>query len=386
MVKEIAALFLRLGCTAFGGPAAHVAVMETAVVTERGWVSRAAFLDLLGVVQLLPGPNSTELAIHLGAARGGWRGGVVAGLCFVLPSVALVWLLASVTGASTVQPALASVLWWLTPVLVAVLGDVLWRFGRQASVRAGAVLVMPLASLGTAFVPSDLLVLLLGGFAAVLLTGLRGRGASSRATGAALLGVITVAGAGTVVAQALGIGPEVPPDLRTLFLYFLRTGSSVFGSGYVLLGLLQHDLVDTRHWLSLPVLTQASALAQLTPGPLFTTATAAGYAIAGHAGALVATMGIFAPAFASVAISAPLTRLVQRSAVIRALLDGVVIASVALLGRAVVGFGAPMRGWQWLVCVSAVALLFVRRGSATLLLLAAVVAGIVAQLFHTFPS
>ena len=358
--------------------------METAVVTQRAWVTRAEFLDLLGVVQLLPGPNSTELAIHLGSARGGWRGGVLAGLCFVLPSVALVWVLASLTGAAVVQPVLASVLWWLTPVLVAVLCDVLWRFGRQASERTGALLVMPLAAVATVFLPSDLLVLLVGGAAAVLAR--VGRGRPTKATIASGFGVIALAGAGTLIAQTHAAAVVAVPDLRALFLYFLQAGTSVFGSGYVLLGILQHDLVEQRHWLSLPALTQASALAQLTPGPLFTTATAAGYAIAGNAGALAATLGIFAPAFVSVAVSAPLKRLVQRSTVLRALLDGVVIASVALLGRAVVGFGAPMHGWQWLVCAAAVMLLLIRRGLATVLLLAAVSAGIVVQLFPLLSS
>ncbi len=381
--KEIAALFLRLGCTAFGGPAAHVAVMEAAVVTQRAWVSRSEFLDLLGMVQLLPGPNSTELAIHLGSARGGWRGGMLAGLCFVLPSVILVWMLASMTGAAAAQPLLAAVVWWLTPVLVAVLCEVLWRFGRQASERAGALIVMPVTVLAAIYLPSDLVVLLAGGVAAVAMSGVRDRAVPGSA--AVMLGLISLAGVGTLVAQAPAVLDGVTPDLRALFLYFLRAGASVFGSGYVLLGILQHDLVEQRHWLSLPALTQASALAQLTPGPLFTTATAAGYVIAGNAGALVATLGIFAPAFVSVAVSAPLKRLVQRSAVSRALLDGVVIASVALLGRAVVGFGAPMRGWQWLVCLAAAVLLFVRRGLATVLLLAAVSAGVVAQLFHLFP-
>ncbi len=357
--------------------------METAVVTQRGWVSRAEFLDLLGLVQLLPGPNSTELAIHLGSARGGRRGGMLAGLCFVLPSVALVWVLASLSGTAAVQPVLSAVLWWLTPVLVAVLCDVLWRFGRQASERAGALIVMPVTTLAAFFLPSDLLVLFAGGAAAVVLSGMRGRASTGTAT--VVLGLIAIAGAGTLLAQAPAAGDGVVPDLRALFLYFLRAGASVFGSGYVLLGILQHDLVEQRHWLSLAALTQASAMAQLTPGPLFTTATAAGYVIGGNAGALAATLGIFAPAFVSVAVSTPLQRLVQRSTVIRALLDGVVIASVALLGRAVVGFGSPMHGWQWPVCAAAAALVFLRRGLATVLLFAAVSAGIVAQFLHVFP-
>jgi chromate transporter len=176
------------------------------------------------------------------------------------------------------------------------------------------------------------------------------------------------------------------PGLAALFLYFLRAGVSVFGSGYVLLAILQRDLVERRGWLSLPALTQASALAQITPGPLFTTATGAGYAIAGSAGAALATVGIFAPAFLSLAVGARVRRLVERSAVTRAALDGVVMASVALLGRALVGFGMPLHAWQWLISVLAVLVLFVRRGWETVLLLTAMSVGIVSLGLHVHPA
>ena len=156
----------------------------------------------------------------------------------------------------------------------------------------------------------------------------------------------------------------------------------VFGSGYVLLAYLQRDLVDSRHWLTLDALTQASALAQITPGPLFATATTAGYVIGGHAGALVATIGIFAPAFVSVAVSAPIRRLIQRSPAVRAALDGVVLASVALLGRAIVAFATPLGTSQWLVCLLASLLLFIGRVQATQLLVGTVLAGSVASLLH----
>ena len=291
-VREIAAPFLRLGCTAFGGPSAHVTLMEAELVAKRGWLTRAEFLDLLGVVQVLPGPNSTELAVHIGHSRGGWRGGMVAGLCFVVPSVLLIWLLASVAATPALRPVVVAVLWWLAPVVVAVLCEAQWKFGSQAWQRPFATVVM----------------------------------------------------------------------------------------------YLQRDLVDSRHWLTLEALTQASSLAQITPGPLFATATAAGYVIGGHAGALVATIGIFAPAFVSVAVSAPIRRLIQRSPAVRAALDGVVVASVALLGRAIVGFSTPLGTSQWLVCLLASLLLFVGRVQATLLLVGAVLAGLVPSLLHFTPS
>ena len=319
-LREIAALFLRLGCTTFGGPAAHVTVIETSVVTQRSWLSRAEFLDLLGVVQLLPGPNSTELAIHLGQGRGGWRGGVLAGLCFVLPSVAMVWLLAIVASAPGIRPIVSTVLSWLAPVVVAVLLEALWKFGSQAWHRQSAPVVMLATVIAAVLLPSDLGVLGIGAAAALLW---RRRGPTGAAAIALLLASVT--GVSLATAQTIASSPAAP-DVHSVFLYFLRAGSSVFGSGYVLLAYLQRDLVIQRHWLSLDALTQASALAQITPGPLFATATAAGYVIAGNAGALAATIGIFAPAFLSVTVSGPLRRLIQRSPRVRAALDGIVVA------------------------------------------------------------
>jgi chromate transporter len=372
-------LFLRLGCTAFGGPAAHVAVMEAEVVTRRGWVTRAEFLDQLGVVQLLPGPNSTELAIHLGHHRAGWRGGLAAGLCFVLPSVILVWLLAALTSGAAIRPVISSALWWLTPVVVAVLVTALWRFGRQAVERPHVQFVMPLTTVAAFVVAGDLSVLAIGAAASIVLAGI-----STKALARIAMLSLGALGAGALLAQT-GPGTAEAPDALGVLVYFLRAGVSVFGSGYVLFSFLQHDLVDAQGWLSLSALTQASALAQITPGPLFTTATAVGFVLAGNAGALAATVGIFAPAFLSVAISAPVRALTQRSPVTRAALDGVVIASVALLGRAVVAFAWPLQAWQWIFCVFAVWLLFGTRVSSTVLLLAAALAGILAVVFHLPP-
>ncbi len=372
-------MFLRLGCTAFGGPAAHVAVMEAEVVTRRGWLTRAEFLDQLGVVQLLPGPNSTELAIHVGHRRAGWRGGLAAGLCFVLPSVILVWLLAALTSGAAMRPVISSALWWLSPVVVAILAKALWGFGQQVVERPHVHFVMPLTTVAAFVVSADLSVLASGAAASIVLAGI-----STKALARIVVLTLGALGAGVALAQT---GPRTPeaPEALALLVYFLRAGVSVFGSGYVLFSFLQHDLVDGQGWLSLSALTQASALAQITPGPLFTTATAVGFVLAGNAGALAATVGIFAPAFLSVAISAPVRALTQRSPVTRAALDGVVIASVALLGRAVVAFAWPMQAWQWMFCVFAVGLLFRTRVSATVLLLAAALAGVLAVAFHISP-
>jgi chromate transporter len=378
---EIARLFLRLGFTAFGGPAAHVPLMEAEVVTRRAWMTRGEFLDLYGVVQLLPGPNSTELAVHLGHARGGWRGGVVAGLCFVLPAVVMVWALAALSSAASLAPVISAVQRWMTPVIVALLAAALWTFGRQAWNRPRAAVVMPAAALAALALPGgDLVILGLGASCAMV------AGSTHRARAATAL-MLAVGGAlaGAAILSAQGYAPPPPParpGFMAMLLHFLRAGISVFGSGYVLLAWLQRDLVTDLHWMSFPALTYAAALAQITPGPLFTTATAAGYAIAGNPGALAATIGIFAPAFLSVPIGVPVRRLVEHSAVARRALDGVVIASVALLGRVLVAFAASQHGWQWGMLAVAAALLASRRVTGTALLLAAVSLGILAANIH----
>jgi chromate transporter len=373
-VAAIARLFLRLGVTAFGGPAAHVALMETEVVTRRGWMTRGAFLDQHALVQVLPGPNSTELAIHIGHARAGWRGGLAAGLGFVLPSVVMVWGLMALTQAPALAVATRGMLWWLAPVVAVIVAEALWKFGAQSVVRPGAAVVMPMTALATALLPSDLLVLLVGALLAIV-TGSRRPDAAG---GAAALVLVA---AGTLGAQAVRVMSAMP-DSGSILLYFLRAGVSVFGSGYVLLAYLQRDLVDRLGWLSMEALLQASALAQLTPGPLFATATGAGYAIGGPAGALAATVGIFAPAFASVSVGAPTRRLLARSAVARQALDGVVIASVSLLGRALAGFALPLEPRQWIIAVAVAVLLFGMRVRATWVLLAAVAIGAAGAALH----
>jgi len=379
--NAIARLFLRLGLTAFGGPSAHIALMEAEVVTKRAWLTRGEFLDRMALVQVLPGPNSTELAIHIGHARAGWRGGLVAGLCFILPSVVLVWLLAALSAAPRLQITTTSILWWMAPVVVVIIAGALWKFGRQAWGRPGATVLMPLTALAAVVLPSDLLVLGAGAAAAVVLQ--KGRPAVAVGVTALLAGALTpVTGLGAQVAA----GAVAGPGLTAILLYFLRAGVSVFGSGYVLLAYLQRDLVQGRGWLSMDALLQASALAQITPGPLFSTATAAGYIIGGSAGAAAATIGIFMPAFASVAVGEPVRRLLLRSPLTRTALDGVVIASVALLGRALVGFAAPLQAVQWVACAVVAVLLFRYSIAPTLLLFMAVAVGAAGAVLHFSPS
>jgi len=320
---ELARLFLRLGTTAFGGPAAHIAMMEDEVVARRGWLTREQFLDLLGATNLIPGPNSTELAIHVGHARAGFAGLVVAGACFILPAA----LIVSALGWAYVRfgslPQVSGLLYGAKPVVIAVVVQALWRLFRSA-VRGWETALVAVAAAAANALGADELVVL--GAAAALTAAAEGvRSASSRAGrggAAALLAASLPAGAGAA-AGSVALWP--------LFAFFAKVGSVLFGSGYVLLAFLRSGLVEQRGWLSEGQLLDAIAVGQVTPGPVFTTATFVGYVLAGGWGALVATAGIFLPAFVFVAISAPLVPRLRQSRIAAALLDGVNAASLALM-------------------------------------------------------
>jgi chromate transporter len=318
---ELAGVFLKLGTIAFGGPAAHIAMMEEEVVRRRGWLTREEFLDLLGATNLIPGPNSTEMAIHVGLRRAGGAGLLVAGVCFIVPAMAIVWLLAWMYVRYGRLPAAVGLLYGVKPVIIAVVAQALWSLGRAAvkdarlALAAAAVAVLALAGVNE-------LALLFAAGAAVAVA--RGIARPGRLSAAALLPPLPAAGLAAVAAAP-------PFALATLFVVFLKIGAVLFGSGYVLLAFLRAELVERLGWLSEGQLLDAVAVGQATPGPLFTTATFVGYVLAGHAGAAVATAGIFLPAFFFVAVSGPLVPRLRRSAVAGAVLDGVNAASLALI-------------------------------------------------------
>jgi len=317
---ELARLFLRLGTTAFGGPAAHIAMMEDEVVARRGWLTREQFLDLLGATNLIPGPNSTELAIHIGHARAGFPGLVVAGACFILPAALIVSALGWAYVRFGALPQVAGLLYGAKPVVIAVVVQALWRLFRSA-VRGWETALVAVAAAAANALGADELVVL--GAAAALTAGAelaRSAAARSRHGVAALLAASLPAGAS---AGSVALWP--------LFGFFVKVGSVLFGSGYVLLAFLRSGLVEQRGWLSEGQLLDAIAVGQVTPGPVFTTATFIGYVLAGGAGAAVATAGIFLPAFVFVALSAPLLPRLRQSRVAGALLDGVNAASLALM-------------------------------------------------------
>jgi chromate transporter len=323
-LRELAALFLRLGATAFGGPAAHIAMMEDEVVRRRGWLTREELLDLLGATNLIPGPNSTELAIHVGHRRAGFPGLVVAGAAFILPAAAVVSAIAWAYARFGRLPAVAGVLVGVKPVVLAVVVQALVGFARTA-VKGPLLAGLGIASaVAAALGANELGVLAAAGALAIAAAAASRRGASGVAPALAPLSVPLAPAAALAVAA-------VPLTLSRLFLVFLKIGSVLFGSGYVLLAFLRADLVERLGWLTEAQLLDAVAVGQVTPGPVFTTATFVGWILAGPAGAAVATVGIFLPAFFFVALSGPLVPRLRASPLAGALLDGVNVASLALM-------------------------------------------------------
>ena len=320
---ELALLFVRLGTTSFGGPAAHIAMMEDEVVHRRRWLVREEFLDLVGATNLIPGPNSTELAIHIGRERAGWRGLLVAGSCFILPAMLMVLVLAWAYVRFGALPALTGVMAAVAPVVVVIVAQALWRLGRTAVKSAWLAIVAVLSLIAIALGVHELVVLAAAAVAAGAgrWTTLAQRGATH-----SLAAAIAALGGGK-----LGTSLVASAGLWPLFLFFVKVGSVLFGSGYVLFAFLRADLVTRWGWLTEMQLLDAIAIGQVTPGPVFTTATFIGYLLAGVPGALVATLGIFLPAFFFVAISAPLIPRLRRSPVAGAVLDGVNAASLALM-------------------------------------------------------
>ena len=323
-LSEVAREFLRLGFVAYGGPAAHVAMMQEDFVRRRGWVTRERFLDLVGAVSLLPGPSSTELAIYLGEIRAGLAGLIVAGACFILPAALLVMGLAWAYLRFGAVPQVSGLLFGIKPVVVALVAQAVWNLGKTA-LRNVPLVVLAIAVTVLAILGVHAVVLLLGaGFLWLVL-----REGKALASNRKAIGAWFATSAGSA-ATSLGILP--------VFFYFLKIGAVLVGSGYVLLPVLRADLVSKLHWLSDAQLLDAVAVSQATPGPFFTVATFIGFLLAGWKGAALATVGMFLPAFVYVAATSSFLPRLRKSPLAAAFLDGVNGAAVALMAYV---------GWQF---------------------------------------
>ena len=335
---ELAKLFFSLGIVGFGGPAAHIAMMDEEVVQKRGWLSRQHFLDLIGATSLIPGPNSTEMTMHVGFARAGWLGLFVAGVSFILPAagltLGLAWLYVQYGTLPDVAPALAGI---QAAVLAIILGA-LWKLGKKAitSVPLGAVAGAASAALAVGWgeIPVLFVATLVGGLVVwAVRTDRRtppppDAPTSSGASEPAGSSVVGPAASALLVTAPLG---AAAPSLWTLGLFFLKVGAILYGSGYVLIAFLEGGVVDEHGWLTSQQLLDAVALGQLTPGPVLTTATAVGYFVAGVPGAVVATLGIFLPSFVFAGVLHPVVPRLRDAAWSAALLDAVNAVAVALM-------------------------------------------------------
>jgi chromate transporter len=319
-LREVTSLFLRLGATAFGGPAAHIAIMHNETVVRRKWLDDQEFLDLVGATNLIPGPNSTEMAIHIGFRRAGWPGLLAAGVSFILPAMLIVTGLAwaYVQYGSTAQA--EWLLYGIKPVVIAIIVQALWSLGQKAAKGALTVAIAILV-IGAYFLGVNEIALLFAGGAVVMIAK-----NFQRVRSQALKAIILpLSGLGFDLQAA------IPFSLPTLFFTFLKIGSVLYGSGYVLLAFLRADFVVRYGWLTDQQLVDAIAIGQVTPGPVFTTATFIGYLLAGIPGALLATLGIFLPSFIFVALSNPIIPRIRNSSWVSGLLDGVNVASLGLM-------------------------------------------------------
>jgi chromate transporter len=314
-LTELAAVFLKLGTIGFGGPAAHIAMLEDEIVTRRQWISQAQFLDLVGLTNLIPGPSSTELAIYIGYLRAGWWGLVIAGVCFILPAMAIVWGLAIWYDRAQTIPAIIAIFAAIKPVVVVLTIQAAWKLGRSAikNIPTG---VAGIGSIGLfeLFDVNTLIVLLLAGFGVMVWQNWHGWRSG-----------LSIVWLPKIDLPLLVIFPVIAshPSWLEVLTIFLKIGATIYGGGYVLLAFLQPELVDKTHWLTSTQLLDAIAIGQVTPGPLFTTATFIGYLLAGHSGAIAATIGIFLPSFIFVSLVIFLAPKLRTSSYFRSWLDGV---------------------------------------------------------------
>jgi chromate transporter len=322
-LAALSSFFLTLGALTFGGPAAHIAVMQENLVERRRWITSADFLDMLAVSNLIPGPSSTELAIFIGYRLRGFLGLLTAGICFILPAALIVWGFAWAYMRFGHLPAVAGAMQGVKPVVIAIIVQAIWKLSPAAfkTRKLVALAVVALAACLLGVSPIGIYAIC-GAFAFIFY---QLPTFQFRFPTVALLLPTTMDNSGSV-------------SNGSLFLIFLKIGSTLFGSGYVLLAMLRNDLVIHRHWLTDAQVLDAVAIGQVTPGPVFTTATFIGYLLSGTPGACAATIGIFAPAFLLIWIVAPLAMRIRHAPTAGAIMDGLNVAAVTLMAFAAYSF------------------------------------------------
>ena len=329
--REVAALFLRLGFTAVGGPAAHIAMIRDEVVERRRWMTDQDFVDLLAIVNLVPGPNSTEMAISVGYMRAGWRGLLAAGICFIAPAMLIVMTLAAVYVRYGALPQVQALFYGIQPAVIAIVAVAVWRLGRTV-IKGLWPLVLAAMIIVPYLLGVNVLILLIAGG---LLT-LTEHWLEARRQGIIPVVLLSLPGVQGYAGRLAGLAAlvataAVPFSYTTLFLTFLKIGAVLYGSGYVLLAFLRSDFVLRLQWLTDQQLLDAISVGQFTPGPVFTTATFIGFILGGIPGGLVATAGIFLPSFVFIALIHPIAARLRANPWTSTVLDGVNVAAVALM-------------------------------------------------------
>ena len=363
-IRQLLGLFLKLGVTAFGGPAAHIAMMEDEVVTRRGWMTRDRFLDLIGATNLIPGPNSTEMAIHIGFVRAGIVGLVVAGVSFILPAALITLGCAWAYDQFQTVPQAEALLYGIKPAVIAVILSAVWRLGKTAAKGPFLIVIGFLVMLSVLFGINEIIALLSGGIVGILW-----QLGSRLGKGKMLLGFAWFPSGN--LALSVTAAPSSSVTLSSLGLFFLKIGCVLFGSGYVLIAFLQGGLVEQYQWLTQQQLLDAVAIGQFTPGPVLTTATFIGYVLAGPLGALVATLGIFGPSFLFVLATNPLIPRLRQSAVAGAFLDAVNASAIGLMAAVTVELARhTLINWEaGLIAIVSAAVLFRYKVNAAWLVL-----------------
>lgn len=395
-LRELATLFLKLGTISFGGPAAHIAMMEAEVVRKRPWLTQQQFLDLLGAANLIPGPTSTEMAINVGFVRAGWMGQCVAGASFILPAALITGAFAWAYVRFGTMTQAVSVLAGVKAAVIAVIALAIWRLGKTA-VKGLGLAVLGGVALAAFFLGVNPTVILFGGGALGMLTGrmgrLRGGGASlfvplRSAFSAHAVGSTWTAWArgfgAMAITSAAASAVVVRPSVYRIGLFFLKLGAVLYGGGYVLLAFLEQGLVQQHPWLTHQQLLDSVAIGQFTPGPVFSTATFIGYILGGVPGAVVATIGIFLPSFFYVALLAPVLFRLRQSAWMAGFLDSVNVCAVALMGGVTFRLGADaLRGWpSWGIAAVSLGTLLRWKVNPAWVVLGGGIAGLLFAAFH----
>lgn len=336
-LKEIAKLFLKLGIIGFGGPAAHISMMQNEVVTKRKWMSQQHFLDLIGATNLIPGPNSTEMAIHIGREKAGWKGLLTAGVCFILPAVFITGIFAWLYKKYGALPEIQPFVYGIKPAIIAVILSAIFPLAEKSFKSIGLIVLGLLVLAGSLLGYNEIFLLFGAGVFYVLITFIRsGRSGDLRN----LIPIISLQGTENNFMSALNL---------KLFLIFLKVGSILYGSGYVLFAFLDAELVSTG-MMNRKQLIDAIAVGQFTPGPVFSSVTFIGYQINGWTGAAVSTLGIFLPSFLFVALLNPLVRKMRNSKIFSVFLDAVSAASVAIIVSVCISMGIEtVTGWRMIV-------------------------------------